>query len=326
RTTKFTALIQLSLDSNHIKCISVLPPNLRILNVCGNQINSVEGPELPTLLHLGLAYNKVEDAGAIAERFPSLLSLDLSYNRICGLSKTVEAFKNSAEIRRLLLCGNPLSLTPAYRPSIVRDLPSTFLLPVFALQVYPKLFEGVPHTVADEGGGYFVTIRDMQGTQIRSPTFVRDAPPPVGSGADTQGDDDDERPEEMPPTWPVAMEGAEDQATSEVEECLPELVQPTEDNADEAPTEGEQTGSPDGDEVEKSEEPDEMARHITEGHCAVSTAAIRVPLFSSSEATTGNPVAAPSPRPDPSCGQMCLALKLKAWTPQHAEVEGDDMA
>ncbi|KAF4724712.1 hypothetical protein FOZ63_003873, partial [Perkinsus olseni] len=229
------------------------------------------------------------------------------------------------------------------------------------------------------------------GTQIRSPTFVRDAPPPVGSGADTQGDDDDERPEEMPPTWPVAMEGAEDQATSEVsidimtkafdelslwnwlmveglhvelhrateedpsdegeaaqdapifvgrvdltesglfipprvEECLPELVQPTEDNADEAPTEGEQTGSPDGDEVEKSEEPDEMARHITEGHCAVSTAAIRVPLFSSSEATTGNPVAAPSPRPDPSCGQMCLALKLKAWTPQHAEVEGDDMA
>ncbi|KAF4687560.1 hypothetical protein FOZ63_007740, partial [Perkinsus olseni] len=77
RTTKFTALIQLSLDSNHIKCIYVLPPNLRILNVCGNQTNSVEGPELSTLLHLGLAYNEVEDAGAIAERFPSLLSLDL---------------------------------------------------------------------------------------------------------------------------------------------------------------------------------------------------------------------------------------------------------
>ncbi|KAF4658137.1 hypothetical protein FOZ61_005833 [Perkinsus olseni] len=258
------------------------------------------------------------------------------------------------------------------------------------MQVYPKLFEGVPHTVADEGGEYFITIRGMQGTQIRSRAFVRDAPPPVGSGADAQGDDDDERPEEMPPTWPVAMEGAEDQATSEVridimtkafdelslwnwlmieglhvelhrateedpsdegeatqdapilvgridltesglfvpprvEECLSEFVQPTEDNAGEAPNEEEQTGSPDGDEVEKPEEPDEMAQHISEGHCAVSTAAIRVPLFSSSEAATGPHFAAPSPRPDPPCGQMYLVLELKAWTPQHGEVERDDM-
>ncbi|KAF4742869.1 hypothetical protein FOZ63_030174, partial [Perkinsus olseni] len=322
------------------------------------------------------------------------------YNRLCALSETVEAFKKLVEVRRLLLCGNPLSLTPAYRPSIVRDLSNlqdldsssiseaerevaeTF--PILrgtkslglAMQVYPELFEGVPYTVADEGGGYFITIRDMQGTQRRSPAFVRDAPPPTGSGGEAQGDDD-EAPEKGALDWAVAVEGAEDQRTSRisidimieafdelflwnwlmleglhvelhratredpsdegevaqdasilvgradltesglfipprVEECLPELVDLTEDNAVEAPTEEQQTGSPDGDELERSkEELDEMARHIAAGHCAVSTAAIRVPLFSPSEATTENPVAAPSPRPGPACQQMCLVLEGK---------------
>ncbi|KAF4658530.1 leucine rich repeat containing 43 [Perkinsus chesapeaki] len=234
RTTKFTALKQLSLDSNCLKSIAILPPNLEILHARNNEIASLEGPELPSLRHLGLAYNDVDDLRGIASRFPNLLSLDMSYNRLCRLRDLGTEFTGFTDFRRLLLQGNPCALTPAYRLQLtgilaaaklqtIDDVPVTeeertvaaalpsdcadALTTKFTLEVVMEAFEGIPYSLVGEGE-YVITMKDNRGNEMKSPVFLRGPPPPKEESEKPDPEDAEENHPvtEAPPIWPVVGE------------------------------------------------------------------------------------------------------------------------
>ena len=80
--------------------------------------------EVPTLLHLGLAHNRVAclppvDVCSGAE---TLVSLDLAANALCGLRETLESLAAMPSLRALALRGNPLALEPGYRLAVLKRL------------------------------------------------------------------------------------------------------------------------------------------------------------------------------------------------------------
>ncbi|XP_066466093.1 leucine-rich repeat-containing protein 43 [Tiliqua scincoides] len=129
---KFPNLEELILSANHISKINStnLPPTLKVLELCGNEIDSLDDlctlPP-PELQHLGLGHNS--QLGSSEENYltdtfwPNLVSLDLSYNNFTNLLSLLSKLLTLKKLRVLVLQGNPLALLPGYRGFTIDSLP-----------------------------------------------------------------------------------------------------------------------------------------------------------------------------------------------------------
>ncbi|XP_005091563.1 leucine-rich repeat-containing protein 43 [Aplysia californica] len=121
-------LEELTLSANFITNVNSknLPPSLRVLELCANQISDVSGlcVRPPLLHHLGIGHNKISFIGdyITGDFWPNLLSLDLSHNDLCDLMDIVRKMTTLPRLRNLILQGNPLSLIPGYRGYTIDSL------------------------------------------------------------------------------------------------------------------------------------------------------------------------------------------------------------
>ncbi|XP_058014776.1 leucine-rich repeat-containing protein 43 [Ahaetulla prasina] len=129
---KFPNLEELILTANRISTIPAanLPPGLKVLELCGNQVQSLK--DLCTspparLQHLGLSHNcqlgSSEEQYLAAVFWPNLVSLDLSYNNFTDLLSLLSTLSNLKKLRILILQGNPFALLPGYRGFTIDSLP-----------------------------------------------------------------------------------------------------------------------------------------------------------------------------------------------------------
>uniref|UniRef100_A0A8C5WRQ8 Leucine rich repeat containing 43 n=1 Tax=Laticauda laticaudata TaxID=8630 RepID=A0A8C5WRQ8_LATLA len=129
---KFPNLEELILTANHISTIPAanLPPGLKVLELCGNQVQSLK--HLCTspparLQHLGLGHNcqlgSSEEQFLAAAFWPNLVSLDLSYNNFTNLLSLLSTLSTLTKLRVLMLQGNPFALLPGYRGFTIDSLP-----------------------------------------------------------------------------------------------------------------------------------------------------------------------------------------------------------
>ncbi|XP_012911856.2 leucine-rich repeat-containing protein 43 isoform X1 [Mustela putorius furo] len=134
---KFLNLEELVLSANQIKEIDAinLPPTLRVLELYGNKISSVEclcTRPPPHLQHLGLGQNKLlgplESLYVTADYWPNLVSLDLSFNDLTDLQGLIASLRTLPHLRVLVLQGNPLALVPYYRGLTIDSLPQLCVL------------------------------------------------------------------------------------------------------------------------------------------------------------------------------------------------------
>ncbi|XP_036870329.1 leucine-rich repeat-containing protein 43 isoform X2 [Manis javanica] len=128
---KFLNLEELVLSANRIKEINAanLPPTLKVLELCGNQIASVEclcAHPPPVLRHLGLGHNKLlgplESLYVTTDHWPNLISLDLGFNNLTDLQGMIASLSTLPHLRLLVLQGNPLALVPFYRGFTIDSL------------------------------------------------------------------------------------------------------------------------------------------------------------------------------------------------------------
>ncbi|XP_022372805.1 leucine-rich repeat-containing protein 43 [Enhydra lutris kenyoni] len=134
---KFLKLEELVLSANQIKEIDAinLPPTLKVLELYGNKISSVEclcTRPPPHLQHLGLGHNKLlgplESLYVTADYWPNLVSLDLSFNDLTDLQGLIASLRTLPHLRVLVLQGNPLALVPYYRGFTIDSLPPLCVL------------------------------------------------------------------------------------------------------------------------------------------------------------------------------------------------------
>ncbi|XP_045881237.1 leucine-rich repeat-containing protein 43 [Meles meles] len=134
---KFLKLEELVLSANQIKEIEAinLPPTLKVLELYGNKISSVEclcTRPPPHLQHLGLGHNKLlgplESLYVTADYWPNLVSLDLSFNDLTDLQGLIASLSTLLHLRVLVLQGNPLALVPYYRGFTIDSLPRLCVL------------------------------------------------------------------------------------------------------------------------------------------------------------------------------------------------------
>ncbi|XP_015670916.1 leucine-rich repeat-containing protein 43 [Protobothrops mucrosquamatus] len=129
---KFPNLEELILTANHISTIPAanLPPGLKVLELCGNEVQSLK--DLCTsppagLQHLGLSHNcqlgSSEEQYLAAVFWPNLVSLDLSYNNFTDLLSLLPTLSSLKKLRILVLQGNPFALLPGYRGFTIDSLP-----------------------------------------------------------------------------------------------------------------------------------------------------------------------------------------------------------
>ncbi|XP_039218623.1 leucine-rich repeat-containing protein 43 isoform X1 [Crotalus tigris] len=129
---KFPNLEELILTANHISTIPAanLPPGLKVLELCGNEVQSLK--DLCTsppagLQHLGLSHNcqlgSSEEQYLAAAFWPNLVSLDLSYNNFTDLLSLLPTLSSLKKLRILVLQGNPFALLPGYRGFTIDSLP-----------------------------------------------------------------------------------------------------------------------------------------------------------------------------------------------------------
>lgn len=123
---KCAELQELTLTGNHLTSVPLhyLPPNLKVLELCYNELESTSDLRHCSLelLHLGLAYNKLSALDLQPSNWSSLLSLDLSYNRLVGLPAAIKVIVELEQLRNLSLKGNPLTLVPCYHGYTVDSL------------------------------------------------------------------------------------------------------------------------------------------------------------------------------------------------------------
>lgn len=114
----FEKLKVLDLSNNGITTIENTPPNLEELYLNSNQVCKVRGPVNPNLLHLGLAYNQINEYHLtdIYMYYPNLFSLNLSHNKLADLEETVAVLKKMGSLKVLVLRGNPFVLMDSYKP------------------------------------------------------------------------------------------------------------------------------------------------------------------------------------------------------------------
>ncbi|CAH6778914.1 Lrrc43 [Phodopus roborovskii] len=128
---KFLKLEELVLSANKIEEIDAnnLPPTLKVLELYGNLITSMEclcSPPPPNLQHLGLGHNKLlgplESLYVTSNNWPKLVSLDLGFNDLTDVQSMVASLGTLQHLRLLILQGNPLALVPYYRGFAVDSL------------------------------------------------------------------------------------------------------------------------------------------------------------------------------------------------------------
>lgn len=87
----FSNLRELDLSHNEIEELDYVSPHLEELYLTANRISHVSVACSPSLLHLSLAYNPVDDLQLtnIAKSFPSLFSLDAAFTQVSQLATVV---------------------------------------------------------------------------------------------------------------------------------------------------------------------------------------------------------------------------------------------
>nr|XP_058896660.1 LOW QUALITY PROTEIN: leucine-rich repeat-containing protein 43 [Kogia breviceps] len=150
---KFVKLEELVLSANQIKEIDTtnLPPTLKVLELYGNKMTSMEclcTRPPPRLQHLGLGHNKLlgplESLYVTGDYWPDLISLDLSFNDLTDLQVMVAGLRTLRHLRLLGLQGNPLALVPCYRGFIIDSLSGLCVLDdVTVAPSEKRLFRGL---------------------------------------------------------------------------------------------------------------------------------------------------------------------------------------
>uniref|UniRef100_A0A8C6AT34 Leucine rich repeat containing 43 n=1 Tax=Monodon monoceros TaxID=40151 RepID=A0A8C6AT34_MONMO len=153
---KFVKLEELVLSANQIKEIDTtnLPPTLKVLELYGNKMTSMEclcTCPPPRLQHLGLGHNKLlgplESLYVTSDYWPNLISLDLSFNDLTDLQGMVSGLRTLRRLRLLVLQGNPLALVPCYRGFIIDGLSGLCVLDDITVAPSEKhLFRGLSHS------------------------------------------------------------------------------------------------------------------------------------------------------------------------------------
>ncbi|KAM5199566.1 leucine-rich repeat-containing protein 43 isoform 2-T3 [Hipposideros larvatus] len=172
---KFSKLEELVLSANQIKEIDAinLPPTLKVLELYGNSISSMEclcvRPP-PGLQHLGLGQNKLlgplQSLYLTARHWPHLVSLDLGFNDLTDLQRMMSNLSTLRHLRLLVLQGNPLALVPYYRGFTIDSL--AWLCALDDITVSPSekhQFRGLSHSggsLAPEAQ-FVVTIGNVRG-------------------------------------------------------------------------------------------------------------------------------------------------------------------
>ncbi|XP_057602732.1 leucine-rich repeat-containing protein 43 [Hippopotamus amphibius kiboko] len=152
---KFVKLEELVLSANRIKEIDTanLPPTLKVLELYGNKMTSVEclcTRPPPGLQHLGLGHNKLlgplESLYVTSDHWPNLVSLDLSFNDLTDLQSMVGGLQTLQHLRLLVLQGNPLALVPYYRGFTIDSLSGLCVLDDITVVSGEKhVFRGLSH-------------------------------------------------------------------------------------------------------------------------------------------------------------------------------------
>ncbi|CAK7314080.1 Leucine-rich repeat-containing protein 43 [Vulpes lagopus] len=152
---KFLKLEELVLSANQIKEVDAinLPPTLKVLELYGNKITSMEclcAHPPPRLQHLGLGHNKLlgplESLYVTADHWPNLVSLDLSFNDLTDLQGMIASLSTLQHLRLLVLQGNPLGLVPYYRGFTIDSLPRLCVLDDITVSPSEKYqFRGLSH-------------------------------------------------------------------------------------------------------------------------------------------------------------------------------------
>uniref|UniRef100_A0A4W2C9P3 Uncharacterized protein n=1 Tax=Bos indicus x Bos taurus TaxID=30522 RepID=A0A4W2C9P3_BOBOX len=172
---KFVKLEELVLSANQIKEIDTtnLPPTLKVLELYGNKIASMEclcRHPPPRLQHLGLGHNKLlgplESLHVTSDHWPNLVSLDLSFNNLTDLQNMVAGLQTLKHLRLLLLQGNPLALVPHYRGFTIDSLARLCVLDDITVASSEKhLFRGLSRSedlLAPEAQ-LLVTVGNLRG-------------------------------------------------------------------------------------------------------------------------------------------------------------------
>ena len=113
----FRNLEVLNLSENKISRLDFIRPKLQELSLTANNISEISVPKTESLVHLGLAYNKIDDGtlAQIATAFPNLFSLDLAFNDVCSLDHLINCLKLMPKMKMVNLKGNPVVLSKNYR-------------------------------------------------------------------------------------------------------------------------------------------------------------------------------------------------------------------
>jgi hypothetical protein len=117
------SLCQLSVVGNFICELPAdldLCRRLRVLNLAANELAGLPNLSgLKELMHVGLAYNKVDDmsVGTLCRCLPRCLdSLDLAGNELCDLETFLDLFNEKFErLQHLSLKANPLAIRAGYK-------------------------------------------------------------------------------------------------------------------------------------------------------------------------------------------------------------------
>ncbi|XP_016779926.1 leucine-rich repeat-containing protein 43 isoform X3 [Pan troglodytes] len=172
---KFLRLEELVLSANRIKEVDAtnLPPTLKVLELYGNEISSMEclcARPPAGLQHLGLGHNKLlgplESLYVTANHWPNLVSLDLGFNDLTDLQSMVTSLRTLRHLRLLVLQGNPLALVPYYRGLTIDSLAQLCVLDDITVSPNEKhLFRGLSlngDLLAQEAQ-FVVTIGNIRG-------------------------------------------------------------------------------------------------------------------------------------------------------------------
>nr|XP_044631873.1 leucine-rich repeat-containing protein 43 isoform X2 [Equus asinus] len=172
---KFTKLEELILSANRIKEIDAvnLPPTLKVLELYGNEVTSMEclcARPPPCLQHLGLGHNKLlgplESLYVTADHWPTLVSLDLGFNNLTDLQSLIASLSTLQHLRLLVLQGNPLALVPYYRGFTIDSLSRLCVLDDITVSPNEKhLFRDLSHSgdLLPREAQFVVTIGNVRG-------------------------------------------------------------------------------------------------------------------------------------------------------------------
>ncbi|XP_058547316.1 leucine-rich repeat-containing protein 43 isoform X3 [Neofelis nebulosa] len=177
---KFLNLEELVLSANQIQEIDAvnLPPTLKVLELYGNEIRSMEclcAAPPPRLQHLGLGHNKLlgplESLYVTSNHWPNLVSLDLSFNDLTDLQGMMASLRTLRRLRLLVLQGNPLALLPYYRGFTIDSLSQLCVLDDITVSPSEKhQFRGLGRSgdLLARQAQLVVTIGNVKGVQDTS--------------------------------------------------------------------------------------------------------------------------------------------------------------